>query len=78
MHVLRLVDALQVDDGDVGTLRRERPDVRRTDALGRSGDDAHPAGETITHASPHFLEMRFSVSVSISSWLHRRQGAEPA
>ena len=47
-----LVDPLQVDDRHVGTLTRQRPCVRRTDALGRPGDDADLVLESFPHSSP--------------------------
>ena len=48
----RLVDALQVDDGDVGSLTRERSRVGRTDALRGTGDDADLPLESFPHGSP--------------------------
>ena len=52
LHLVRLVDALQVDDGDVGPVGRHRPRVRGADALGTPGDDAHLAGQSLAHSLP--------------------------
>ena len=47
-----LVDALEVDDRDVGALTRQRPRVRRADALRRTGHDADLALESLPHRFP--------------------------
>ena len=47
--VLRLVDALQVDDRDVGALLRHRPRVRGADSLRRTGDDADLVEQPVAH-----------------------------
>ena len=52
LHVLGLVDALEVDDGDVGAFRGQRARVRGADALGAAGDDADLVEQSVAHGSP--------------------------
>ena len=51
LDLLRLVDALQVDDGDVGAFFRHRPRVRGADSLRRTGDDADLVEQPVAHQS---------------------------
>ena len=52
LHGPGLVDALQIDDRDVGTLTGQRPRVGRANALRGAGHDADLALEPLPHGSP--------------------------